>query len=238
MDGDEVQQLRVTAHEGGDRFIGRLRRVGLSEHSLQLVGGALVREVGVGTAGAAALARECRRRLDARQWDGDEELSAALAGVLGDGPVPLLRPLPVDLEELAYVLESQPDYPAGRIDLSNGDVLPGSAFEYLVETGELPGEDTDDFDPDRWLYIDSLGSRSAYRDMEWFIDQQADEHLRDRLDRAISGRGAFRHFRDVLEQVGLLEQWHEIENDSQRGRARQWLADEGYAPAPQGPDPG
>ncbi|WP_347355054.1 UPF0158 family protein, partial [Intrasporangium sp.] len=232
MDDGRSRELRVIAYEGGRRFVEHLRRVGLSEYSLQLVGEALMREVGAGTAGAAALARDCRSRLDEREWDGDEELSAALASVLGDGPVPLLRPLPVSLEELAYVLESQPDYeyPDGRIDLTNGEVLPGSAFAYLVETGELSGEDADGYDPDRWLRVEALGARSAYRDMEWFIDQQADEGLRDRLDRAISGRDAFRRFRDVLEQVGLLEQWYEVENDSQRGRARQWLAHEGYLP--------
>lgn len=233
MPDDEMQELRVRAHDGGERFVKHLSRTGLSEHSLQLIGGALVREVRAGTAGAASLARGCRRRLDERQWDGDAELAAALAGAVGDGPAPMLRALPVDLEELAFALESGPDYVSSstpRIDLTNGDVLTGSGFDYLVETGEVPDPDTDDVDPDRWLFIDSLGSRSGYRDMEWFIGQQDDPRLRARLERAISGRGAFRRFKDVLAQVGLLNEWHEIENDSQRRRARRWLADEGYTP--------
>lgn len=228
-----MQELRASAYDGGERFVEHLRRVDMSEHSLQLIGGALIREVRAGTVGAAPLARECGRRLDERAWDGDSELSAALAAAVGDGPAPMLRPLAVDLEELADALESGPDYISSsspRIDLTNGEVLTGYTFDYMVETGELPEPDSEDDGPDRWLYIDSLGSRSAYRDMEWFIDQQEDERLRKRLRRAVSGRGAFRRFKDVLAEVGLLNEWYEIDSDSKRGRARRWLADEGYRP--------
>lgn len=235
MRDDEMQVLRVGAYEGGAPFIEHLRKVGMSEYSLQLIGDGLLREAHAGTPGAAELARECRRRLDVRGWDGDRELSEALAGAVGDGPVPALRPLAIDLEELAFVLESGPDHfstSSARIDLTNGDVLTGSSFDYLVETGEVPGDEDEEAEDeeDRWLFVDPLGSRSAYRDMEWFIGQQSDPQLQARLERAISGRGAFRHFKDVLADVGLLDQWYEIDNDSQRGRARRWLADEGYTP--------
>ena len=53
----------------------------------------------------------------------------------------------------------------------------------------------------------------------------------DRLARAISGRGAFRRFKDVLfDRPGLLTRWYAFSNDRQRGRARSWLAAEGYTP--------
>jgi hypothetical protein len=44
------------------------------------------------------------------------------------------------------------------------------------------------------------------------------------------GRGAFRRLKDVLAEVGLLDEWYEIDGDSKRGRARRWLSDEGYTP--------
>jgi len=50
---------------------------------------------------AAALARACVTELRDRGWDGDDELADQLDGLLGTGPAPLLRALPVDLEELA-----------------------------------------------------------------------------------------------------------------------------------------
>lgn len=39
-------------------------------------------------------------------------------------------------------------------------------------TGELDwaDEDSEEYDPDRWLQIDNLGSREAHLDMEWFIE--------------------------------------------------------------------
>jgi hypothetical protein len=51
----------------------------------------------------------------------------------------------------------------------------------------------------------------------------------DRLEIAISGRGAFRRFKDVLERwPGELERWYAFSAERQRGRARAWLADAGY----------
>ena len=54
-----------------------------------------------------------------------------------------------------------------------------------------------------------------------------------RLGVAIEGRGAFRRFKDVLSRwPELLDRWYAFSEDRQRGRARAWLAAEGYAPAP------
>lgn len=76
-------------------------------------------------------------------------------------------------------------------------------------------------DSDRWLWVDCEGSRDGYRDMERFIGTVSDPGRADRLDIVITGRGAFRRFRDVL--------------------ARAWLADAGYyvrIGIPPTPDPG
>ena len=54
----------------------------------------------------------------------------------------------------------------------------------------------------------------------------------DRLEVAIAGRGAFRRFKDVLARwPGELERWHLFSNERGRGRARAWLAREGYRPS-------
>lgn len=79
---------------------------------------------------------------------------------------PMLRPLTVDLEELSMILEGDPLHGGGRIDPLTGQVWPQSAAEYGVEVGEI---DEDKGGPDRWLWVDSEGSRRGYRDMECFI---------------------------------------------------------------------
>jgi hypothetical protein len=196
--------------------------------SLQLIGDGLLAAVRDDIGGSPELALTCVDALGERSWKGDRELVEALEAALGNGPTPMLRPLPVDLEELSMILEGDPVQGGGRIDLTTGEVWPQPALEYAEEAGE----DVDD-DPDRWIWVDCEGSRSAYQDMVWYIDELDDPTLADRLAHAISGRGAFRRFKDTLfDRPDLMSRWYAFSEDRQRGRARRWLAEEGYTPIP------
>jgi hypothetical protein len=67
--------------------------------------------------------------------------------------------------------------------------------------------------------------------MELFIDTVDDPALVDRLTIAIAGRGAFRRFKDVIAAGPVVaERWYTFSEDRLRGRARAWLAAQGYAP--------
>lgn len=126
------------------------------------------------------------------------------------------------------VLEGDPVQGGGQIDRRTGEVWPQSAIEYAEELGEI---NEDDDDPERWLWVHCEGSHDGYRDMEWFIDDLEDPQFAGLLARAISGRGAFRRFKDTLsERPDLMTRWYAFSNDRQRGRARSWLAIEGYVP--------
>jgi hypothetical protein len=130
------------------------------------------------------------------------------------------------------VLEGDLATGGGRVDLRTGEVWPQPAIEYAEETGDI------DDDEERWLWVECEGSREEYRDMELFIAALNDTDQVDRLGIAISGRGAFRRFKDQLSRwPELLERWYAFSEDRQRGRARAWLAGEGYAPAPHQPRP-
>ena len=137
------------------------------EQALQLIGDALQVALRQEVTEAPGLAGECIVALRARGWEGDEELADSLESGLGTAPSRLLRPLAVDLEELATVLEGDPIYGGGRIDLQTGEVWPEPAIEYAEEIGEENAAEADD--PDRWLRVDCEGSRPGYRDMEWFV---------------------------------------------------------------------
>lgn len=229
MADDAVTRLRSFLY-GGDAagLVSVLAGEPWPDDSLQLVGDGLISAVRAQVEGAPGLAAACAAALHERDWEGDDELAQALGAALGTTPTPLLRPLPVDLEELSMVLEGDPVQGGGRIDLTTGEVWPQSALEYAVEGGEL---DEDDDDPTRWLWVTCEGSRAGFRDMVIFIDGLDDAGLADRLSRAISGRGAFRRFKAVLaEHPGLLHRWYAFSNDRQRGRARSWLGEEGYTP--------
>ena len=229
-DREPLAELRSLVARGDHAgLVATLSRAPSPADSLQLVGDGLLAAVRDGTEGSADLAQECVSALRERSWAGDQELAQVLEAALGIGPAPVLRPLPVDLEELSMILEGDPVQGGGRIDLRTGEVWPQPTIEYAVEVGEI---DEDDDDPERWLWVECEGSRDGYRDMERFIDDLDDSQLAHRLVRAISGRGAFRRFKDTLsERPELMMQWFAFSNDRQRGRARRWLATEGYMPA-------
>jgi hypothetical protein len=67
--------------------------------------------------------------------------------------------------------------------------------------------------------------------MEDFISTVKDARLRDRLWRAISGRGAFRYFKDVLEDHPReRERWFAFKDAQVRQRVLAWLAEEDIKP--------
>jgi len=220
-------ELRVVLAEGDSERLLDVLDQGWPGDALQLVGDALGRSAITGAAARGAiLALRCAAELRSRDWEGDVELAEALEARLGIGPVRLLRPIAVDLDELAMVLEGDPAQGGGRIDLRTGEVWPAAAIEYAQESGDLD----DDDDEDRWLWVTCEGSRDGYRDMELFTALLDDADLAARLERALTGRGVFRRFKDVLaESPTELQQWYSFSDERQRGRARAWLAAEGYA---------
>ena len=233
MDSEEQRcALRAAVYRGdGPAVVDLLRGVGADDDALQLAGDGVIAAVMQRVDGAAELARKLVVGLRHRGWDGDDELADQLEAQLGSGPAAMLRALPVDLEELAGILEGDPLSVGGRIDIRTGEVWPRAAIEYAVETGE-EDEDTAD-DPERWLAVHGEGSREGYRDMERFIASVEDPGRAERLAIAIRGRGAFRRFKDELARwPGELERWHAFSEERQRGRARSWLAAAGYRVLP------
>jgi hypothetical protein len=143
----------------------------------------------------------------------------------------MLRPLPVDLEELSMILQGDPVHGGGRLDLHTGAVWPLAAIEYARKWGRSAKKQTTT--PIGGSGCTPRGSHPGYRDMEWFIDDLDDADFGDRLARAITGRGAFRRFKDRLsDHPELLTRWHVFSGERQRGRSRSWLAAEGYTPVP------
>jgi predicted nucleotidyltransferase len=101
-------------------------------------------------------------------------------------------------------------------------------------TGELElwseslGEELGEDDPDErgMIFVEPLPSSEAYQDMADFTASVPDPEVRDRLERAISGRGAFRRFKDELfEHPDLRTAWFSLSNARMERRAAWWLAD-------------
>jgi hypothetical protein len=84
---------------------------------------------------------------------------------------------------------------------------------------------------DRFISIPAEGSHEGYRDMEAFIATVHDRRLQERLERAISGRGAFRYFKDVLlDYPAERERWFQFKRERLHLRILDWLEAYGITP--------
>jgi hypothetical protein len=75
------------------------------------------------------------------------------------------------------------------------------------------------------IHIEPLGSSVEYGWMAEFASSVGDMRLRDRLEVALDGRGAFRRFKDVLlDHPAERERWFTFRDDRLGEAARRWLA--------------
>jgi hypothetical protein len=140
----------------------------------------------------------------------------------GDGS---LKPVPVDLDELAEALEGDPTTGGGILDLNTGEVFPECVIDYMRNDEGIDLYET----VENQLRVDRLGSHEAYQDMLDYIATVDDEHLADLLTVAVTGRGAFRRFKDVLaDRTGTLEPYFAFAAARKHQRAAARLADQGY----------
>ena len=128
----------------------------------------------------------------------------------------------LDLEEIATALADQTDYEhRWLINSATGEVV-----FWTSDTG-IDGQTPVDLDELDLISINPLPSYIWYQDMADFADKISDEHARQRLARAIRGKGAFRRFKAELheEYPQLLPVWYAFRDARAHRRAVEWLAD-------------
>jgi len=142
--------------------------------------------------------------------------------------------LPVDLDWVATVLEGDPiRSQGGFLDLTTGEVIHSSMIDFVATDGE--GSATMLAQPDRWLFLPSLGSRAVREDMAEFAAMITYLPLRKRMIEAIEGLGAFHRFRDLIYREGLVVEWEAFSGCRRIARAREFLADLGVQVSPLSP---
>ena len=129
----------------------------------------------------------------------------------------------LDLDDIATALSDQTDYEHHwLIDPRTGEI----AF-WTSDTG-VDGQNPVDLDDLDLLLIDPLPPSVWYEDMADFAEQVSDPAAQQRLGRALSGRGAFRRFKDELygEYPELISIWHAFRDARAQRRAVEWLLDQ------------
>ncbi|MFE5703717.1 hypothetical protein [Rhodococcus koreensis] len=221
----EVSELRAAiATSDADRFLTAVRGRDVDD-VLHQVGAGLPMALHQRRQAAEAVTVSIINRLTWRAGAGDEVLAQDLLAHLRGEPL-TGRVVPVDLEMLATELDGDLGISTGGyLDLHTGDVVDEGITDPAM-VGQDAAVDVET-EHDRWLRFDRTGSRDGWRDMAAFAQRQQDSALRERLERAIEGKGAFGRFRDLVHQESLADQWYAFATDRQLGRAREFLADQG-----------
>lgn len=221
---DERQVRAAVLGRDVDQFLAALQGRAIDD-VLQLVGSGIPMALEQRRADVESLTVSVINRLSLRASEGDDVLAEDLTALLRGEPLPG-RVVPVDLEVLASELEGDAELSlGGYVDLHTGEVVDESLTDAAM-VGEDAALDVEE-DPDRWLWFDKTGSREGWQDMAAFAANQRDPALRERLERAIEGRGAFRRFRDLVHDEGLATRWRAFSQDREMGRARSFLAGAG-----------
>jgi Uncharacterised protein family (UPF0158) len=143
-----------------------------------------------------------------------------------DGGAHDLWQLPVDLDWVATVLEADPIRCQGAfLDLQTGEVIPCLPTDTDL-TGDV-GAANRGAEPERWLFLPCLGSRAVRQDMADFAAVIKYRPMRQRIEEAIEGLGAFHRFRDLIYAEGLASDWHAFSDQRRIERAREFLAELG-----------
>ena len=137
------------------------------------------------------------------------------------------RDIPVDWEALEDAFENNAPEVHSYLHLGTGEVL--RVVDGIADP-EMHARIASDAE---YVRVEPVSSREQYRWMERFIPMVENEDLKQKLMRAIDGKGAFRRFKDVL--MGFVqerEQWFVFRSERLRVFMEAWLAAHAFKPVP------
>lgn len=125
----------------------------------------------------------------------------------------------IDLDIIIEGLETVDDETTMFFDRKMGDTVMLNPY---VGDYEVLSEAIEADEDDRFIRLPSRQDINEYGMMEDFIDRLPDGRRKDTLYRAISGRGAFRRFKDTIDRFDLSEQWYAFRDRGYARVAKEW----------------
>ena len=98
---------------------------------------------------------------------------------------------------------------------------------YRSEIGDIDEIDEDDLDWERCIEIPHQNDLDLGQEL---VFEFVEDHLLDAYEqvrRIFSRRGAYSRFKDLLESRGLLQEWHDFQNQREDQALRHWCELEG-----------
>ena len=156
------------------------------------------------------------------------------------------KKLNVDLSELVFAMEMGDNMErSGYLDTETGRIIDmpddimcgveeGRTVSLVVDWDEELAEVAQKIlsdEANRFLLIPRRESHEGYEVMVSFAGTVVDPKIDEKLKIALDGKGAFRRFRNVLDQhPNELERWYKFKDDYMKDEAVQWLLDNGIEP--------
>jgi hypothetical protein len=142
------------------------------------------------------------------------------------------RKVPVDWDDLEMALTTNAGEFTCYLDVRTSEVqmVP---LGHLGADGDWPAEEEIDaaLAAGHLIHVEPLGSSVEYGWMAEFAATVGDARLRDLLEVALNGRGAFRRFKDaLLDYPAEREAWFAFRDEHVRAAAREWLVENGIDP--------
>ncbi|MGH2742332.1 MAG: UPF0158 family protein [Thermoleophilaceae bacterium] len=129
----------------------------------------------------------------------------------------MLDPELANLADLALALEDHSRDHRWWLDPETGDVAPRFRSKLGEQAADEPATDAQ-------ILIQPLPSAIAYEDMRDFVKRVRDPRARHMLQQAMTGRGAFRRFKDtLLDYPELRRAWFAFHDARSERRAIRWL---------------
>lgn len=137
----------------------------------------------------------------------------------------------VKLDLVMEAIEMADDNSTAYYDLENQELI-----WYMEDFGYQMDEDDETIEEmieegwrTRFFRLPTKFDINEYHFMEVFIyDEVPAGGVRDQFEAAIRGCGAFRRFRQLVERLGILDEWYQYKEKEQRKLAIEWCEDNGF----------
>ena len=146
----------------------------------------------------------------------------------------------VKLNEIIEGLEFQSDESSSFLDKTTGKVVLISDYEISAAEDGDPIEDFPDWEQDlvriakeivdetgNYIDLPTKFDINEYSIMEKFCLSLNDSEMSDNLYSSIKGSGAFRRFKDAINEYDIADDWYKYRNDVLKEIAIEWCQAKG-----------
>lgn len=144
-------------------------------------------------------------------------------------------PLPVKLQDVIDALQSTGDFISyfldrrtGEIELITEEVWSAGEKDELIST--YPEWQRDSIlkareiqSTDHFVELPSKDEIDSYKIMEQFCREYPNRRISENLSAVIKGKGAFRRFKDMVDDLGIQDEWNRFEHQQFEDLAVEWL---------------